>query len=207
MKTDFKKQLPAYKARRGVCSIVELPAMNYLMLDGEGDPNTAAAYGDALQALYPLAYALKFLSKNELGRDHIVPPLEALWWADNMAVFTDERDKSQWQWTVMLMVPDWLSEADVARCRLVARKKSSLVSEVRFGALSEGTCVQTLHVGPFDDEGPLLRQMHDVFIPENGLTMTGKHHEIYLSDPRRAAPENLRTILRQPVGRTRDLRP
>ncbi len=200
-KLDFKKILPGYRAPPDRFEIVEIPDQQYLMVDGHGDPNTSLAYTDALAALYPLAYKLKFASKRELDRDYVVPPLEGLWWADDMDAFTASRDKSRWDWTMMLMVPEWIDgdlfEATLAQ--VVTKDPPARVADIRLRPLSEGRCVQTLHLGPFDDEGPVLERMHHEFIPDHGLRLTGKHHEIYLSDPRRVAPEKLRTILRQPV--------
>lgn len=201
-KVDLKKQLDGYRARVGETRVVDLPPLQYLMVDGHGDPNTSSAYADALAALYPLAYRLKFASKRDLGRDYVVMPLEALWSAEDMAAFTSARDKSQWDWTAMILTPDWITaEMFESAVEQVARKDPpSSLDAVRLETLSESRCVQTLHVGPYDDEGPVLAEMHDEFIPRAGLRMTGRHHEIYLSDPRRVAPERLRTILRQPVA-------
>lgn len=201
MKVDLKKELDSYQARREEFRVLDVPPLTYLMVDGEGDPNTAPAYADALAALYPVAYTLKFTSKRELDRDYVVPPLEALWWAEDMTAFTSARDKSRWSWTAMLMVPDWVpAEAYDEALAQVARKGApTALEKVRRETLHEGRCVQTLHVGSYDDEAPVLAAMHDEFIPGAGLRMTGHHHEIYLGDPRRVAPERLRTILRQPV--------
>lgn len=201
-KIDFKKTLDSYRARRGQFRIVELPERRYLMVDGHGDPNTAPAYVAAVEALYPLAYELKFASKRELGRDYVVPPLEGLWWAEDMESFTGSRDKSQWDWTMMLMVPDWIDQVRVEAAveQVAAKAPPARLGDVRLEPLSEGRCVQTLHVGSFDDEAEVLERMHHEVIPDQGFRMVGKHHEIYLSDPRRAAPEKLRTILRQPVA-------
>ncbi|MEU4242062.1 GyrI-like domain-containing protein [Actinoplanes sp. NPDC026619] len=186
-KIDFKREIAAYRAPRGRFAIVDVPDLQYLMIDGQGDPNTGPAFAEATAALYPVAYQLKFASKRELARDYVVPPLEGLWWADDMESFTAARDKSRWHWTLMIMTPDWITP-------------DMLTSEaVRLEKLSEGRCVQTLHVGSYDDEAPVLARMHAEFIPANALRMTGKHHEIYLSDARKVAPEKLRTILRQPV--------
>ncbi|WP_336659635.1 GyrI-like domain-containing protein [Leucobacter sp. USHLN153] len=202
-KIDFKRSLDGLQARRGEFRVLEVPETRYLMIDGHGDPNTSAGYAESLAALYPVAYQLKFMSKRELGRDYVVPPLEGLWWATDMEAFTVSRDKSQWDWTMMLMVPEWLDDENVERAieRAGEKEARALLSAVRFEGLSEGICVQTLHVGSFDDEGPVLERMHDEFMPANGLRFAGKHHEIYLSDPRRTAPDRLRTILRQPVVR------
>lgn len=201
-KIDFKKTLDSYQAKRGVFRIVDIPDLQYLVVDGQGDPNTSAEFSAAVEALYPVAYKIKFNSKRNLGRDYVVPPLEGLWWADDMSAFTTDRDKSQWNWTMMLMVPEWIDRELFQSAVDEVRKKSPAppsLDLVRLETLSEGQCVQTLHVGSFDDEGPVLAAMHHEFIPQQGLRMSGKHHEIYLSDFRKVVPEKLRTILRQSV--------
>ncbi|MFC8302007.1 GyrI-like domain-containing protein [Micromonospora orduensis] len=200
-KIDFKRTLDAYRARRGRFRMVDVPDMRYLMVDGHGDPNTSRAFTEAIEALYPAAYRLKFASKRDLGRDYVVPPLEGLWWAEDMASFTTERHKARWHWTLMLMVPDWIDRSMVAAAidRAGAKGRPARIDDVRLGALSEGLCVQTLHVGSFDDEADVLAELHHQYIPANRLRMAGKHHEIYLSDFRRVAPDRQRTILRQPV--------
>jgi hypothetical protein len=205
MTTDFRKLLDSYRARRHQIRLVEVPPLQYLMVDGHGDPNSSPEYAEALAVLYPLAYALKFASRNDLGRDYVVPPLEGLWWAQDMDAFTRARDKSAWDWTMMLMTPQWLDveHLTAVRARVAVKKPALPLERVRLEPLEEGLCAQTLHVGSFDDEGPVLADLHERFLPEHGLVMTGKHHEVYLSDPRRTAPEKLRTILRQPVGRAR----
>lgn len=200
-KIDFKREIAAYRAKHRQLQIVDVPDLQYLMIDGHGDPNTGA-FADAAQALYPLAYRLKFASKRTVGRDYVVMPLEGLWWADEMDAFTSSRDKSQWDWTLMIMSPDWIDQEMFtdAVAQIAANDRPRRLHEVRLGSLSEGRCVQTLHVGSYDDEADVLARMHHEFIPANGLRMVGKHHEIYLSDARKVAPERLRTILRQPVG-------
>lgn len=200
-KTDFKKTLDAYQARRHQFRIVDVPDACYLMIDGHGDPNTSPDYAEALAALYPVAYKLKFASKRELGRDYVVMPLEGLWWADDMDSFTTSRDKSRWDWTMMIMTPDWLDQEMFAKAvgQVEAKDPPARLGDIRMEVLSEGLCAQMLHVGSFDDEADVLARMHYGFIPDNGLRIVGKHHEIYLSDPRRTAPERLRTIVRQPV--------
>lgn len=201
MKVDLKKELDCYRAREGEFRLVDVPPLQYLMVDGHGDPNTSQEYADALATLYPLAYALKFASKQQLGRDHVVMPLEALWWADDMEAFTTARDKSRWDWTAMIMVPDWVDGDlyDAAVAKLAAKDPPPSLDEVRLERLAEGRCVQTLHVGAYDDEAGTLATMHHDFIPDAGLELAGRHHEIYLSDARRVEPARLRTILRQPV--------
>jgi hypothetical protein len=201
VKTDLKKDIPSYTARRGTFTVVTVPPLQYLMIDGSGDPNTSPAFADALTSLYPLAYHLKFLSRNELDRDYRVMPLEALWWSDDMAVFTSARDKSRWRWTLLNLVPDWIGpdHLDTARSAVARKGGAPRLDAVRLERYDEGLSVQTLYIGPYDDEAPVLAALHDEFIPARGLRMTGRHHEIYLSDARRTAPEKLRTILRQPV--------
>lgn len=201
-KIDFKKKLDGYQAKKSQFRIVDIPETQYLMVDGHGDPNIAPAYQDALAALYPVAYKLKFISKRELGRDYVIPPLEGLWWADDMDTFTVARDKSQWDWTMMIMVPGWVDSTSFTQAVQqagAAKNRPVSLDTVRLESLAEGRCVQTLHVGSFDDEGAVLEQMHSEFIPENGMCVDGKHHEIYFSDFRRVSPSKLRTILRQPV--------
>jgi hypothetical protein len=201
-KVDFKKlhgdlYLPPAKEFR----VVDVPPMQFLMVDGHGDPNTAQAYQDAIEALYAAAYRIKFASKRELEQDYVVPPLEGLWWAEDMGTFTTRRDKSAWDWTMMIMQPEWISGEMVATAIKQVSKTKDLpaLPKLRLEAYDEGLSVQILHVGSYDDEGPVLQRMHQQFIPENGFQITGKHHEIYLSDARKVAPEKLRTVLRQPV--------
>lgn len=198
---DLKRTLPCYRAKRDTPELVHVPELRYVMIDGRGDPNTSA-YRDAVAALYPVAYALKSASRAALGRDHVVMPLEGLWWADDMATFTTARDKTRWSWTLMILTPDWVPDALVAEAvaQVGRRNRPARLDDLRCDALVEGRCVQALHVGSYDDEAALLRTMHEGFIPDHGLRMTGRHHEIYLSDPRRVEPARLRTILRQPVA-------
>ena len=200
MKTDFKKTIPSYKAPKGAFEIVDIPPLRYLMISGAGGPG-AESYAQALQTLYPVAYTLKFTAKSELDRDYVVPPLQALWWAEDWEVFTTKFDKSQWLWTVMLLTPDWITQTmlEAAKAKVAHKSKPPSLENLRLEELAEGRVVQTLHIGPYSDEGPTLRDMHERFIPENGLNMRGKHHEIYFNDFRKTAPEKLRTILRQPV--------
>ena len=201
MKTDFKKTLEAYKATPGEFKIVDVPPLQYLMVDGHGDPNTAREYADAIAALYPIAYKLKFASKQGLGRDYVVMPLEAQWWASDMAAFTTERDKSQWDWAAMIMVPDWITREMFAGAiaKVAAKDKPASLDKVRLETLHEGLCVQTLHLGSYDDEAGVLAELHHEYLPNAGLRMTGRHHEVYFSDVRKVEPSKLRTILRQPV--------
>jgi len=199
-KLDLKKSLDAYQAKKGQFRILEVPDLQYLMIDGHGDPNTSPAFAEALETLYPVAYSLKFASKLTLDRDYVVMPLEGLWWASDYSVFMTG-DKAAWDWTVMMLVPDWIDYDMVEAAVEQSRKKTGErdYDDLRLETLREGLSVQTLHVGPFAEEAGVLRRMHEEFLPEHGLAMAGKHHEIYLSDPRKTAPDKLRTILRQPV--------
>lgn len=198
-KVDLKKDLAAYAARAGRFEVVDVPPLRYLAIDGAGDPNTSAAYADAVATLFPVSYAVKFASKRELDRDYVVMPLEALWWAEDLAAFTTARDKSAWSWTAMILVPDWIPDDMVERA---AQKHADApaIDRLAVRRLDEGRCVQTLHIGSYDDEAPVLAELHDEIIPGLGMRMTGHHHEVYLSDARRTEPAKLRTILRQPVA-------
>ncbi|WP_062205140.1 GyrI-like domain-containing protein [Demequina salsinemoris] len=207
-KVDPKKSLDSYAARKGELRIVHVPPLRYLAFDGHGDPNTSPAFERAIGALYPVAYALKFASKAR-GHDYVVPPLEGLWWSDDMGAFAVSPDKSRWSWTLLLLIPDPvlpkpLDDAVVAAAMEAAARKSpgAGIEGVRAVTLDEGECVQTLHLGSFADEAPVIARMHDEFMPAQGLKPSAHHHEIYLSDFRRTAPERLRTILRQPVEPT-----
>lgn len=204
-KTDFKKTLDCYRARHGEFRQVDVPPLDYLMIDGHGDPNTAAPYREAVDALFPVAWTLKFASKRELGKDYVVMPLEALWWADDMTAFTDRRDKSAWKWTVMIMVPDWIDRSlfYAAVAAVSTKRRPVALDRIRLETLEEGLCVQTLHVGSYDDETEVVGRLHDEHVVGAGLELSGRHHEIYLNDPRRVAPDKLRTIVRQPVTAVR----
>lgn len=204
-KVDFKKELDfLYKPSSKEFSIVTVPPLKYLMVDGEGDPNTSPDYAAAIEALYSVSYTLKFMSKKELGQDYVVPPLESLWWADDMSAFAKGRKKS-WKWTAMIMVPNWITKPMVKQAAKAVgeKKENTKLAELRHETLKEGKSVQILHIGPYDKEGPMLNRMHNEFMPANGLTFNGKHHEIYMSDSRKVAPEKLRTVVRQPVTKAK----
>lgn len=181
-------------------TLVDVPPMRYLVVDGHGDPNTSPDYAAALEALFGVAYTLKFRSKKELGRDFVVAPLEALWRADDPAVFAT-REKSAWSWTALIAQPDWIDEQLVADAVAAVRPKGEnpALELLRMEELHEGASVQILHVGSYDDEAPTLARLHHEWMPQHGLTFNGDHHEIYLNDARRTAPAKLRTVLRQPV--------
>ena len=198
-KIDFKKTLKTlYAPSKKDFSLVDVPSMNFVMIDGAGPPGNQA-YVDACEWLYPISYGLKFMSKIDLGRDYVVPPLEGLWWADSMSAYTEDR-RDEWLWTLMIMQPEWITSKMFTRSLEKASKKLGTPPEtLRFEAFQEGQSAQIMHIGPYSKEGPILARLHDEYMPENRLTWNRKHHEIYLSDPRRAAPEKLKTVLRQPV--------
>jgi len=189
-----------YAPGSGDVTIVEVPPMWFLMIDGRGDPNTSAAYREAVTGLYTLSYAVRAVIRSRLGRVHTVAPLEGLWSAADLDVFRT-RDKDAWQWTLMIAQPDWVTADLVGEARAAAQRKPlPALDRVSFACHSEGRSVQTLHIGSYDDEAPTLRRLHEQFLPAHGLVPTGRHHEIYLSDARRTEPARLRTVLRQPVG-------
>lgn len=199
-KIDFKRTLKHLYNPKKAFVTVDVPEMQFIMVDGHGDPNTAQEYKDAVAALYAVAYKMKFVSKKGLEKDYVVPPLEGLWWAEDMETFTT-REKSAWKWTMMIMTPDWITAEMFTDAVAQVRKAKNPVAldRVRLESYHEGLSVQILHIGSYDDETAVLAELHNHYIPENGLIETGKHHEIYISDPRRVAPEKLKTILRQPV--------
>lgn len=198
-KVDFKRELRGLYAPRRTPSSVEVPEMVFLMVDGHGDPNTSAQYRDAVSALFSVSYTARFALKRAGVLDYGVMPLEGLWWVPDMATFSTE-DKSAWDWTMMIMQPDEVTEAVFAQAKSGAAAKRSLpaLDGLRLERFAEGLSAQVLHVGPYSAEGPTLRALHE-FIAEQGRELAGKHHEIYLGDPARSAPENLKTIIRQPM--------
>lgn len=200
-KVDYKKELKhlyTVSARQPV--LVDVPVLSYLSVDGRGDPNTSSVYQEAVQALFSLAYTIKFaIKKSAAGLDYGVMPLEGLWWVDDMRQFSVTR-KDEWQWTLMIMQPEIVTKAIVETCRSELARKKDLpaLPEVKFAACNEGKAAQILHIGPFSDEGPTIARLH-AFIAASGFKLAGKHHEIYLSDIRRADPAKWKTIIRQPV--------
>ena len=198
-KIDLEKEMKSlYQPSAKAVALVEVPAMNYLMIDGAGDPNTSKTYAEAIETLFAVAYTVKFQIKRSQEIDYGVMPLESLWWADDISAFTTG-DKAKWQWTAMIMQPSFVTAKIVADAiaDVKKRKNPPAIGKVRFESLSEGTCAQTLHVGPFSEEGPTIARVHE-FIRARGK-LIGKHHEIYLSDIRKAAPEKWKTVVRQPL--------
>lgn len=199
-KIDLKKTLKhLYQASAKEVVAVDVPPMSYLMVDGEGDPNTSQAFADAVEVLFMVSYTLKFIVKKGASAiDYGVMPLEGLWWADNMTKFS-ATDKSNWKWTAMIMQPSFVASDSVvlAIADVKTRKNPAAISRLRLESFAEGRCAQVLHIGPFAKEGPTIERLHR-FIAAQGR-LTGKHHEIYLSDLRRTAPSKWKTIIRQPM--------
>jgi len=199
-KVDLRKELKhLYNPSAKQVAIINVPKMNFLMIDGKGDPNTAQEYKDAVEALFAVSYALKFMVKKEREVDFGVLPLEGLWWTSNVAKFSME-DKDKWKWTSLIMQPEYVADDFVSRAFEQVRKKKNppALPKMRFEGFQEGLSAQTMHIGLYSAEGPTIENLHN-FIKDNGYELRGKHHEIYLSDPRRSAPEKLKTILRQPM--------
>jgi len=199
-KIDLKKQLKhLYNPSKKLITVVDVPRMNFLMIDGQGDPNTSAAYKNAVEALFSVSYEIKFMvKKGETAVDYTVMPLEGLWWADDMSKFSVE-DKDSWKWTSMIMQPEYVTEElfNEARIKVEQKKGLSTLSDLRFESFHEGQAAHIMYIGPYADEGPTIAAIHN-FIKEQGHDLSGKHHEIYLSDFRRTAPEKLKTVIRQP---------
>ncbi|UCF58539.1 MAG: GyrI-like domain-containing protein [Candidatus Bathyarchaeota archaeon] len=199
-KIDFKKELKhLYNPSAKKVEIVDIPMLNFLMIDGSGDPNTAQEYKDAVEGLFAVSYALKFMVKKEKGVDYGVLPLEGLWWTDNMTQFSLE-NKDAWKWTSMIMQPEYVTEALVNKALEQVEKKKNppALPKIRFKSFQEGLSAQIMHIGPYSAEGPTIEGLHN-YIKEHGYGLRGKHHEIYLSDPRRSAPERMKTVIRQPM--------
>jgi hypothetical protein len=201
-KIDHKHELkPYYSVTQKQPHILEIPAMNYLMIDGQGDPNTATAYADAVSTLYALSYAIRFAVKDAINIAYSVMPLEGLWYADDFSVYTANA-RAAWQWTSMILQPELVTQDLVtAQVEIVrAKKQPPAIDKVRFEVYDEGLVVQRLYFGPYRDEGPFIQEMH-AYAEDQGYHLRGKHHEIYLNDPRKVAPEKLKTILRQQITR------
>lgn len=198
-KRDFKKELKhLYGPSTKKFSVVDVPPMNFLMIDAEGNPNNNPAFQEGMEALYGMAYTIKFALKPQ-GVEFVVPPPEGLWWMEDMSEFSLET-KDRWQWTMMIMQPDEVTQeiVDAAQGELARKKNPPALSKLRYERYHEGLSVQIMYLGAYADEGPTIARMHE-FIRENGYDFNGKHHEIYLGDPRRTTPEKLKTVIRQPV--------
>lgn len=199
-KIDFKKQLKElYKPSSKEVSIVNVPKMNYLMIDGKGNPGTSKVFQKAIEALFSVSYNLKFFVKKNKDIDYGVLPLEGLWWADNMEDFVTS-NKENWQWKLLIMQPDFISEENVKDAISEVEKKKALnaLPKLRFESYDEGRAAQIMHIGPFSEEGPTIQKIHK-YIEDSGHKFNGDHHEIYLNDIRRVHAEKMKTILRQPI--------
>jgi hypothetical protein len=200
-KIDFKKQLKSlYLPSSKQVVLVDVQPMNFLMIDGQGDPNASQDYKDAIEALYAVSYTLKFdIKNNTISTDYIVMPLESLWWAPGGSDF-DLEHRDLWHWTAMIMQPPYVKAGRIEKAVRDAGKKKDLpaLPKMRFENFHEGRSAQILHVGPFSKEGPAIARIHD-FITSGGYKARGKHHEIYLSDFRKSGPEKLKTVIRQPL--------
>lgn len=200
-KLDLKKELKGlYKASAKQVSIVTAPRLKIISITGKGDPNTSLDFKNAIHALFPVAYNIKFACKKS-GNDYTVMPLEGLWWSENMQDFLTG-NKDNWQWKIFIVQPDFVTEKDFNNSvdKISGKKDLPALRKIKFEILNEGPAAQILHIGPFSEEGPTIEKLH-AFIKENGYSFNGlkqKHHEIYLSDMRRTAPEKLKTIIRQP---------
>jgi hypothetical protein len=199
-KIDLKKKLKAlYNPTAKEVTLIDIPKMNFIMIDGQGAPESEQ-FMQAMQAMYPIAYNIKFDKKKEGGPDFTVMALEGLWWAEDMRVFMPETsDRNKWQWTVMMMQPDFITRRDFENAVKAAKKKKDnpALDNIRFESFTEGKSVQIMHIGPYSAEGPNIQKIHQK-IAEIGGKLSGKHHEIYLSDPRRVTPDKMKTVLRQP---------
>jgi hypothetical protein len=201
-KVDFKKtQKELYRPSSKKVVMIKVPEMQFLMIDGMGSPGDSQEYQNALAALYPVAFKTKFLSKAK-GKDYVVPPLEGLWWADDMNDFRSG-NREKWKWTMMIMQPAWITEEIINKAIKITKNNkpelSELLANLRFEKYNEGKCAQIMHLGPFSEEGPTIDKVHNFIENQKGKFdgLTQKHHEIYLSDPRRAKPENMKTVIRQ----------
>lgn len=206
---DMKKTLKhLYAPSSKEVSVVDIPPLPYLMIDGEGNPNTAEQYQESVQTLYPLAYGIRAICK-DAGKKFTVMPLEGLWVIkgqdhvpENFEITDAEKD--QFVWTLMILQPDFVTADIVEQAReTVLKKKPTLprLADIRFGTYHEGNAAQLMHIGSYADEGPTVAKIHQ-HIADNGWTLSKKHHEIYLSDPRKVAPEKLKTVIRQPFERS-----
>jgi hypothetical protein len=199
-KIDLKKELKAfYNPTAKEVTLIDVPKWNFIIIDGQGAPE-GEQFSQSIQALYPVAYTIKFDRKKADGPDFSVMALEGLFWADDMAVFMPETaDRNKWQWTLMIMQPDFITREDFTNAVKAAKKKKDnpALEKVRFESYAEGKAAQIMHFGPYSAEGPNIQRIHQK-IAGIGGKLSGKHHEIYLSDPRRVAPEKMKTIIRQP---------
>jgi hypothetical protein len=200
-KLDYKKQFPQYYRPKKKPVILDIPEMNYFMIDGKGDPNTSKEYQAAVECLYAASYTLKMkiVKKNNPENDYVVPPLEGLWYMDKMEDWSMD-NKEDWLWTMMIRIPDFVSEEQIRKSIELTKelKDPVALSKLYHEKYNEGSVVQIMYLGSYADEGPTIKLMHD-YANDEGYRLNGKHHEIYLGDPRKTAPEKLKTVIRQPI--------
>lgn len=199
--TDEQKKLlkALYSPSDKRCEVVDAPEMAFLMLDGVGDPNDSPSFEAAMQALYSVSYALKFAVKKAGGEEYAVMPLEGLWWTEDGAD-VDYIARGNWRWTLMIVQPEFITRAEVEAAMAEAGRKKELLAldRLRFERFHEGRAAQVMHIGPYADEPPTIERLHR-FVADSGWELHGRHHEVYLSDPRRADPAKMKTILRHPI--------
>lgn len=200
-KVDLKKQYKQLYSAKANPQNISVPALNYLMVDGYGDPNTSEVFQKCVEALYTVAYTLKFAYKKGAEQiDYPVMALEGLWWAEDMSKFT-LGDKSNWLWTLLIMQPEFVTQGKFEEAREAAFKKKAneYINKMRLEKWEEGKSAQILHIGPYSAEEENIRKLHEFIYAQGGKFngLVQKHHEIYMSDMRRTAPEKLKTIIRQ----------
>ena len=210
MAFDFKKEYKECSVPKNKPSIITVPSMNYVAVRGQGDPNEEGGeYKQAIGLLYGLAYTIKMSKKGDHQIDgyfdYVVPPLEGLWWQDGMDGVDgiDYARKDDLQWISMIRLPDFVTESDFEwAVKEAERKKKTDFSKAEFLTYDEGLCVQCMHIGPYDDEPKTVAAMHEYMEDQRyvlDITNTRLHHEIYLSDARKVAPEKLKTVIRHPI--------
>lgn len=203
-KLDYKKAFPElYKPSAKEPSIIEIPEMNFFMIDGRGDPNKSTEYKLAIETLYAASFTLKMkiIKKKMPTKDYVVPPLEGLWYMPQMENWS-MKEKNKWFWTMMIRIPDFITQQQIKKSMIVLKETKNPVvfPKLRYKKYKEGKCAQILYFGSYDDEPETISKLHS-YIEDQGYVLKGKHHEVYLNDPRRTKPEKLKTILRQPMGK------
>ena len=202
MKLDYKKEYPLLYRPKNKPTILDVPSMKFFMIDGKGDPNTAKEYKEAIEVLYAISYALKMkiIKKEEPEKDYVVPPLEGLWYIDDMSKWV-ETSKDDWKWTMMIRIPDYVTSEQIEKAREITEetKKLAALAKIYVKDYEEKKVVQMMHIGSYAEEHANIMKMHQYAI-ENGYSISGHHHEIYLSDPRKVDPAKLKTIIRQPIS-------
>lgn len=197
-KVDLSKELKEVYTAKKIPKLVDVPEGKFLTIIGEGDPN-GKEYQQAIQALYGVAYTLKFHYKKQ-GKDFKVNALEGLWWVDN-GIFdlNNPAPREMWRWKSMIRVPDYVEDEDLQKLMAeLIEKRGEKVTELKLETINEGLSAQIMHIGPYSDELPTINTLHE-WVEEQGYQLRGDHHEIYMSDPRRTKPENLKTIIRHPI--------